>query len=62
MKFVGGELTFDKTEAQAIENHIHEYGLSPVGIKIKPNLAGGLVESIEFIGSNNLTLYFKVEA
>jgi hypothetical protein len=59
MKYLNGELVFDKAEAAAIEEHIHNYGLSSVGLKIVPDMAE---RTIDFIGQSGITLRFKLSA
>lgn len=57
MKYLNGELVFDKAEAQAIEEHIHNYGLTQVGLKIVPDMGE---KTIDFVGSSGITLRFKL--
>jgi len=59
MDLVGNVLSLDKTEAEAIKDHIETYGLSMGGMKIRIDVVG---KTIDFIGVEGIALRLEVGA
>jgi hypothetical protein len=59
MDLVNGVLVLDKTEAEAIKNHIEAYGLTMGGMRIRIDVQG---QTIDFIGIEGIALRLEVGA
>jgi hypothetical protein len=59
MELVNGILVLDKTEAQAIRDHIDTYGLSMGGMRIRVDVNA---QTLDFIGIEAITLRLAVGA